>query len=37
MIASFGRVIPIHLMDAKLFDFKKLGTAGDVSDESCGQ
>jgi tRNA 2-thiocytidine biosynthesis protein TtcA len=37
MLASLGRVIPSHLMDAKLFDFKKLGTAGDESDESCRQ
>jgi hypothetical protein len=36
MLASLGRVIPSHLMDEKLFDFKKLGDLGDDSDESCG-
>jgi tRNA 2-thiocytidine biosynthesis protein TtcA len=37
MLAALGRVIPSHLMDSKLFDFKKLGTAGDDRNESCGQ
>jgi len=32
MLASLGRVIPSHLLDSKLFDFKKLGTADDETD-----
>jgi len=32
MLASLGRVIPSHLMDEKLFDFKKLGNSSDPLD-----
>ena len=37
MLASLSRIIPSHLLDSKLFNFKKLGTADDAKDESCGQ
>jgi tRNA 2-thiocytidine biosynthesis protein TtcA len=32
MLASLGRVIPSHLMDEKLFDFKKLGNSSNPLD-----
>jgi tRNA 2-thiocytidine biosynthesis protein TtcA len=37
MLASLGRIIPSHLLDDKLFDFKKLGTTFNDSDESSEQ
>ena len=32
MLASPGRVIPSHLMDEKLFDFKKIGNSSGSLD-----
>ena len=34
MLSAMGRVIPSHLFDNKLFDFKKLGDTADAAEKN---